>query len=943
VSGRRQATQAGTIKGKLSYMSPQQISREALDGRSDLFSLGIVIWQLLTGVKLFKGKNEYKILKMIRDDPIPTPRDIRPDIPKALDSIVMSCLERKPENRIQSAVELRSALTSFLFYGDKQGRPDELQLFAENVLAGRKRKKAAIVDLVQNEVALKEFLFGDLEDELPAVEIGNNENDSGGSYTPAEEAKKRATPVSLQIPEPREYRCEWCGTEIESLTGRARLCSKCQESAHEVTLVESGPEWLVRKPDFHTFGPLTTRQVLRKFEAGEISAGDMLAQGENRNNFRLISSYSEFKPFFKRPSQEYQPKDEKRAFAIGPLKGVPALAALATLVLALALGLGIWLWPANRNAHDDILQHTLAEFSREISSPSGTSQDLFKEGSKLFLLDRKEAYLRADKTLKMAILLERDNPEILASWVLNRAMLDYGDANVTNRKKCLDLVEFALRRWPESNSLLRARSYLFFSLGNPVQARIAASKAQKNGDDNPLTNLVLGATSIDSSPGQAADTFGRIIESRPDIMLAYRLQSKALMRQGLFQKAIEALEARLIRTPGEYETMVALAEIHNELGQPKVARDMFERVHGLEPLRPEPVIAMSRLEYQVFQRPRWAQKTLTGFLQKVDKISAADRATVLCERSIVERLLGNYEQARKDLNEASGLSSPGASAIYAQAVLEIDTGHGKSALQIAEKLRQLLPQSARLLARMAEANCMVHDFEKALRNLKMAHDMQPDDLDILLMLAALNLFLDNSNDAFEYLRSAAALDPFFHDSHRTISAFFDGPGLLRNTAERMSEAMQKYDDIAQVHALRGIILLRLENPRQARRSLRRAIELDQNCYAAHLYMGVCELSRHKPQRALSFLQKAHELRPTIATSGRLLARAMFEAHLHRQAKMAYIDFIKDHPDDAGALLGLARIYQKEKKRRLAVKTLEKAYHADVDNIETRLLLYQMGK
>ncbi len=943
VSGRRQATRAGTIKGKLSYMSPQQITRQALDGRSDLFSLGIVIWQLLTGVKLFKGKNEYKILKMIRDDPIPAPRDIRPDIPKALDSIVMHCLEREPENRIQDAVELRSALTSFLFYGDKQGRPNELQLFAENVLAGRKRKKAAIVNAVQHELALKEFLFGDLEDELPAVEIDKNENDSGGSYTPVEEAKRRATPVSEQIPAAGECHCDWCGAEIDLVPGRARLCAACQESAHEVTLVECGPEWTVRKPDFRTLGPLTTRQVLRKFEAGEISAGDMLAKSEDRNNFRLISSYPEFKPFFKRPSQEYRPQEEKRGFGIGPVRGVPAMAAAATLVLALALGLGIWLWPKDKQAHDDIYQSTLTEFSREIPSPSGTTQDLLEEGRKLFLLDRRDTYRRADKILKTAILLDHDNPEALAAWVLNRAMLDFVSANVTARKTCLDLIEYARRRWPGSNSLLRAKAYLFFSLGNTVQARITAGAAMRAGDNDPLTALVMSATQLESSPQQAADSLGQVIADGPEIMLAYRLQSKALMRQGRFQRAIETLEARLIRSPGEYETMIALAEIRRELGQAEVARDMFERIHGLEPLRPEPVIAMARLESRLFRRPRRARKTLTGFLQNGDKIAPADRAMVLCERSIIERLLGDYEHAEKDLDLAAGLTAPGTSALYARAVLEINSKRGKSALEITEKLRPLLPQSARLLARMADANCMAHDFDKAMRSLKMAHDMQPDDLDVLLMLASLNLFLDNSSDAFENLQKATILDPFLSDSHQTLSDFFDGPGLLRKTAQRMSEALQKYSDIAQAHALMGIVLLRLERPRQARRSLRQALDLDQNCFPANLYMGVCELSRHKPRRALPYLIKAHDLRPTLVASGRLLARAMFEAHQHGRAKKAYLDLLQDHPDDAGALLGLSRVYLAEKKKRLAGKTLEKAYRADVDNIDTRRLLYQMGR
>lgn len=939
VSGRRQATQAGLLKGKLRYMSPQQIARQALDGRSDLFSLGIVIWQLLTGVKLFKEKNEFKLMKMIREEPIPAPREIRPDIPKALDAIVMRCLDREPENRFQDAAELRSALTSFLFYGEKQGRPNELQLFAGNVLAARKRKKAAIVDAVQHEAALKEFLFDVLDDELPALD--KSDSDSAGSYTPVEEAKRRATPLPRpQAPQP-ESQCEWCGAIIVNVRGRSQLCPKCQESAHEATTVESGPEWLVRKPDFHSFGPLTTRQVLKKFEAGEISAGDMLAKDQDRNNFRLISSYPEFKPFFARPSREYQPPGPPAGFGIGPLRGVTAIAVVSGLAIVL-VALAIWLWPTSRAVHDDVYRLTLANFAREIPSPAGSVDELLKKGRKLFLQDRSDSYRRADKLLKTAVLLDKHNFDALAAWIQNEAMLEYGDPDVTDRKTCLDLLEYALQHRPGSGSLLRARAFVYLSLGNLVQARIAAGAARKAGDDSALVDLVSGASGLISSPRKAADALAKIAAERPEIMLAYHLQSRALMRLGLFGQALEALEARLIRSPGEYETMMALAEIHQQLGRAEEARDMFERIHGLERLRPEPVIAMARLDYQFLHSPKRARQELDRYLGKADGLPPADRAAALSERSIVERVLGEYERAEKSLNQAAGLSELGAPDLYARAVLDIQSGRGKPALEITRRLRPLLPQSARLLARMAEADCLVRDFEGALRNLKLARDVRSDDLDVLLMLATLNLFLDNRDEAFENLKAAALLDPFYQDDRREISAFYDGPAFLNQTAKRMSEVLRKYNEVARVHALMGIILLRQEKFMQARRSLRRAVELDPDCYLANLYLGIYELMRHKPRRALPHLNKVTELRPTIATGRRLLARAAFESHKRGRAMKILHDLLRDHPDDAAAMLGLARIYLAEKKKRLAGKLLAKVHQDDPDNLAVKRLLFRLG-
>ncbi|MCM0605747.1 MAG: serine/threonine protein kinase [Xanthomonadaceae bacterium] len=113
-----EATKAGVIKGKLSYLSPEQIACEILDGRSDLFALGIVCWELLTAKKLFSapGENEYAVLKQIEncDAHIKPPSTFNPEVPKELDDIVMKALAKNRDYRYANCGEFAKALRKFL-------------------------------------------------------------------------------------------------------------------------------------------------------------------------------------------------------------------------------------------------------------------------------------------------------------------------------------------------------------------------------------------------------------------------------------------------------------------------------------------------------------------------------------------------------------------------------------------------------------------------------------------------------------------------------------------------------------------------------------------------------------------------------------------------------------------------------------------------------------
>jgi eukaryotic-like serine/threonine-protein kinase len=105
-------TRTGALKGKISYMSPEQAKGASIDRRSDVFSLGIVLWELLTGRRLYKADNDLATLQMIINSKPHPPSHVRPDCPAQLDAIVLRALEADVSQRYQSAEQMQNELAA---------------------------------------------------------------------------------------------------------------------------------------------------------------------------------------------------------------------------------------------------------------------------------------------------------------------------------------------------------------------------------------------------------------------------------------------------------------------------------------------------------------------------------------------------------------------------------------------------------------------------------------------------------------------------------------------------------------------------------------------------------------------------------------------------------------------------------------------------------------
>jgi eukaryotic-like serine/threonine-protein kinase len=119
---RQTHTQVGAVKGKISYMSPEQVRNEDIDHRSDIFGVGVVLHELLSGRRLFRGTSEYSAGLKVTEMPIPPPSQVNPAVSPALERVVMRALARDRDARYSSAGEMAADLDQVMHEGGMSPR-----------------------------------------------------------------------------------------------------------------------------------------------------------------------------------------------------------------------------------------------------------------------------------------------------------------------------------------------------------------------------------------------------------------------------------------------------------------------------------------------------------------------------------------------------------------------------------------------------------------------------------------------------------------------------------------------------------------------------------------------------------------------------------------------------------------------------------------------------
>jgi serine/threonine-protein kinase len=129
-------TSPGMLKGKFAYMAPEQSRGENVDVRTDVFALGIVLWEMLTGGRLFDGETELAVLRAVQQSTVTPPSRLNPDVPGELNAVVMKALERDSEARYQTAGELERALVQVVLNHAQSPDDTDVATFVRRVYVG---------------------------------------------------------------------------------------------------------------------------------------------------------------------------------------------------------------------------------------------------------------------------------------------------------------------------------------------------------------------------------------------------------------------------------------------------------------------------------------------------------------------------------------------------------------------------------------------------------------------------------------------------------------------------------------------------------------------------------------------------------------------------------------------------------------------------------------
>jgi len=319
-------TDPGVVKGKMSYLSPEAARGEEVDHRADIFAVGILLYELLTGKRLFYGETDYQTVELVRNAKIPPIKPQNPQVEPELEDIVRKALAKRKEDRYQNATDIQDALAQYAYSrGLKVIARDIAELVRQcledkRMQSGEGKPKTSIIDhLLQDEIA--KFTSVDDEEQdagarpLSADELGPRGGpvapppSDGDFVDPRGWAEERLTPV-LGIAEVDAMEARKTSRDMLPIT-KAQAPAERRAGA---VRVPSPPPMRPPDPMDQTPGPETLASVLEPTPGPEALPPEALSRELEPPPTRSVAI------------RAHRPK-KGRSFMIGAMIGVVALVA----------------------------------------------------------------------------------------------------------------------------------------------------------------------------------------------------------------------------------------------------------------------------------------------------------------------------------------------------------------------------------------------------------------------------------------------------------------------------------------------------------------------------------------------------------------------------------------------------------------------------------------
>jgi serine/threonine-protein kinase len=182
-----ESTDPGVVKGKFSYLSPEAASGKEVDRRADIFAVGILLYELMTGKRLFYGETDYQTVELVRQAKVPPIQPQNPDVQPELEQIIRKALSRDLSARYQSAGDLQDALAQFLFSQRLKVTSRDIERLVVDVLKEKKQSTPAaqpvgnLIDALINEEIVKFTSLDGIDNDPSLVGKSPSPTDNGNA------------------------------------------------------------------------------------------------------------------------------------------------------------------------------------------------------------------------------------------------------------------------------------------------------------------------------------------------------------------------------------------------------------------------------------------------------------------------------------------------------------------------------------------------------------------------------------------------------------------------------------------------------------------------------------------------------------------------------------------------------------------------------------------
>ncbi|MCB9593644.1 MAG: serine/threonine protein kinase [Sandaracinaceae bacterium] len=230
-------TDPGVVKGKFSYLAPEAAKGEDVDARADIFALGIVLWEMLAGRRLFLGETDYQTVKLVQQADVPSLSRINPEVDEELEAVLQKALAVDPRNRFESAREFGDALASFLFGKQLKVTSYDIANIVKEVVQRKSATKkttaqeASIIDRLIQEELLRFTSLDDMSSGSDPLNVGD------APLSPDDVAG--AMPLDAAL---FENPADWFANDDEVMGAVTEAASSGETSSSEPGWRESGVE-----------------------------------------------------------------------------------------------------------------------------------------------------------------------------------------------------------------------------------------------------------------------------------------------------------------------------------------------------------------------------------------------------------------------------------------------------------------------------------------------------------------------------------------------------------------------------------------------------------------------------------------------------------------------------------------------------------------------------